>query len=59
MDFEGKYDFFETCKNSYTRPLSIANPEYGGHDKKYGVLISFCHKLSRFSVKPYANTYGC
>jgi hypothetical protein len=25
-------DFFKTHKNSYTGPLGITNPEYGGHN---------------------------
>jgi hypothetical protein len=49
--------FFKTHKNSYTRLICITDREYGGHDKKYEVSVSFCHKLMIF-CKIEAKTYG-
>jgi hypothetical protein len=46
MDFERKFDFFKTRKNSYTGPLCITNPEYGGHDHE---ILSFGHILPQTS----------
>jgi hypothetical protein len=34
MDFEWKFEFFKSHKNSYTGPLYITDPEYGGHDEE-------------------------
>jgi hypothetical protein len=48
-DFEQKFEFFKTRKNSYMRPLCITDLEYGGTTKKYGVLVSFCRKLTIFA----------
>jgi hypothetical protein len=31
MVFERKFDFFKTCKNSYTGPLGTTDPEYESH----------------------------
>jgi hypothetical protein len=36
-----KIHFLKTCNNSYTRPLSITDLEYGVTTKKYGVSVSF------------------
>jgi hypothetical protein len=41
-------NFFKTRKNSYTGPLWITDPQYGGMTKKYGVSVSFCPKLAIF-----------
>jgi hypothetical protein len=35
-------NFLKTHKNSYTGPLNIADPEYGGHNKE---IQSFGHFL--------------
>jgi hypothetical protein len=45
MNFEQKFEFLKTCKNTYMGPLSIIDLEYGVMTKKYRVLVSFCRKL--------------
>jgi hypothetical protein len=35
-------------KKSYMEPLCITDPEYGGHDQKIGVSVSFYNKLAIF-----------
>jgi hypothetical protein len=34
MDFERKFEFFKTHKNSYTGQLCITDPKYEGHDQE-------------------------
>jgi hypothetical protein len=41
MDFERKFDIFQTRKNSHTGLLCITDPEYGVMTKKYIVLVYF------------------
>jgi hypothetical protein len=48
FDFEQKFIFFKTYKNSYTRSLCVTDLEYELYDKKYLVSVSFCHKLVFF-----------
>jgi hypothetical protein len=38
MDFDRKFEFFKTHKNSYTGVLCITDPQYGHHDHK---ILSF------------------
>jgi hypothetical protein len=48
MDFEQKFEFFKTCKNSHTRLLFITDLEYGGHDQEIHSLDQFYCKLATF-----------
>jgi hypothetical protein len=34
MDFERKFEFFQTRKNSYTGSLCTSDPQYEGHDQE-------------------------
>jgi hypothetical protein len=48
MDFERKFDFFKTCKNSYTEPLGTTNPEYGVHHQKIWSFGPFLAQTGNF-----------
>jgi hypothetical protein len=41
--------FLKTCKNPYTGPLCITDPQFGDHNKKYWVSVSFFSKLVIFA----------
>jgi hypothetical protein len=43
-----KLDFLKTCKNSYTIPLSIIDPEYGGHNQEIWNFGQFLPQASDF-----------
>jgi hypothetical protein len=38
----------KTYKNSYTRPLCITNPKYGGHDQEIRSFGQFLLQTSDF-----------
>jgi hypothetical protein len=41
MDFERKFEFFQTRKNSYTGPFCITDLRYGSHDKEIQSFSQF------------------
>jgi hypothetical protein len=45
---------FKTCKNSYTRPLWITDPQYGGNDQEISSFGQFLPQTNR----RLTNTYG-
>jgi hypothetical protein len=51
MDFEQKFEFFKTHKNSYTGPLRITDLEYGGHDQVIQKFRSVFAANYRFFAK--------
>jgi hypothetical protein len=48
MDFEQKFVFYKTHKNSYTGPLGTSNPEYGGHCQEIQSSDQFVPKTDDF-----------
>jgi hypothetical protein len=54
MDFERKIEIFKTHKNAYTGPLSITNPQYGGHDHSIRSFGPILPPNWLVSGKPYA-----
>jgi hypothetical protein len=48
MDFEQKFVFYKTHKNSYTGPLGTSNPEYGGHCQEIQSSDQFLPKTDDF-----------
>jgi hypothetical protein len=48
MDFERKFDFFKTHKNSYTGPLCITDPQYVGHDREIQSFHQFLPQTGDF-----------
>jgi hypothetical protein len=48
MDFGQNFDFFKTCKNAYTRPLCITDPEYGIHDQEIRSFDQFLPQSGDF-----------
>jgi hypothetical protein len=48
MDFEQKFNFFKTRKNSYTPPLGTTDLEYGGHDQEIQSFGPFSTQTVKF-----------
>jgi hypothetical protein len=48
VDYEQKFDFFKTRKNSSTGPLCITDPEYGGYDKEIRCFSQFTTEADDF-----------
>jgi hypothetical protein len=50
MDFEQKFDFLKTHKNSYMRPLCITDPQYGGDNKEIRSFYQFLPQTGDFGL---------
>jgi hypothetical protein len=48
VDYEQKFDFFKTRKNSYTGPLCITDLEYRGYDHEIWCFGQFMPKTGDF-----------
>jgi hypothetical protein len=48
MDFERKFDFFKTRKNSYTRAICITDREYVSHDQEIWSFGQFLSQIGDF-----------
>jgi hypothetical protein len=48
MDFERKFQYFKTYKNTYTELLCITDPLYGGHDQEIRCFGQFMPQTGDF-----------
>jgi hypothetical protein len=50
MDFEQKFDFLKTHKNSYMRPLCITDLQYGDDNKEIRSFYQFLPQTGDFGL---------